>query len=382
MKAKKSKKKSPARSTKTKRIRYAAVGLGYISQSALLPSFKRARENSELTALVSSDPEKLKQLGKKYGVKNLYSYEQFDECLESGEIDAIYIATPNTLHAQFAIAALERGIHVLCEKPMAADEPSCRMMCEAAEKSGAKLMIAYRLHFEAANLDAMEIAASGKIGDLKLFHSVFSVPVKDPENIRLRKDLGGGPLYDIGIYCINAARYLFRSEPIEVFAMSASSDDAKFEDVDEMTCVTLRFPQDRLANFCTSFSAHHASAYELIGTKGKLRLEGAYDYAAPMKLITTIGEKTKTKNYPKRDQFGPELIYLSDCILKDRQPEPSGREGLADVRIIRKLLLSSSTKSPLPIEPVTQLVRPSPKQKITRRGVEEPQMIHANSPSG
>lgn len=374
-------KKSPKNSA-PKKIRYAAVGLGHITQTALLPSFKHARENSELTALVSSDPAKLKKLGRRYGVKRLAGYEDYERLLRSGEIDAVYIGTPNSTHTDFAVAALKRGVHVLCEKPMAVTEAACRQMIRAAERSDAKLMIAYRLHFEAANLEAMRIARSRELGELKIFNSVFGVPVKDVENIRLRGDLGGGPLYDIGIYCINAARYLFRAEPTEAFSMAASGDDERFQEVDESVAGVLRFPGDRLASFSASFGSSEASAYDLIGTKGRLRLEGAYDYAAPMTLSVTVGEKTRKKKFRKRDQFGPELLYFSDCVLRDRQPEPSGIEGLADVAIIRALLESQWKRAPVALEPVDAGPRPAIHQRITKPGIRPPKTVHVTSPSG
>src|SRR5262249_47736888 len=153
-----------------------------------------------------------------------YDYGEYDDCLDSGEIDAVYIALPNHLHAEYAIRAARAGIHVLCEKPMAVTERECVAMIDACERARVKLMIAYRLHFDPANLAAVEVASSGGLGELRLFDSVFCNEVTDERNIRLRRATGGGPLFDIGIYCINAARYLFRAEPVEVAAIAASRD--------------------------------------------------------------------------------------------------------------------------------------------------------------
>jgi glucose-fructose oxidoreductase len=191
-------------SVRGKKIRYAVVGLGYIAQNAVLPAFAHAR-NSELTALVSDNPTKLKKLSKKYCVPHTYSYEEYSECLESGEVDAVYIALPNHMHRAYTEAAARAGVHVLCEKPMAVTEEDCQAMIAAAEKNNIKLMIAYRLHFEEANLRAVELVQSGKLGEPRVFDSVFTMQVK-PGNVRLQKEKGGGTLYDIGIYCINAAR--------------------------------------------------------------------------------------------------------------------------------------------------------------------------------
>src|SRR5438270_383574 len=217
--------KKKRNSEKGKKVRYAVVGLGYIAQNAVLPAFAHAR-NSELTALVSDSPAKLKKLSKKYSVPHTYSYEEYSECLESGEVDAVYIALPNHMHRDYTEAAANAGVHVLCEKPMAVTEEDCQAMIAAAEKNKIKLMIAYRLHFEEANLKAVELVQSGKLGEPRIFDSIFTMQVK-PGNVRLRREKGGGTLYDIGIYCINAARYLFRAEAEEVFGTAENSCDPR-----------------------------------------------------------------------------------------------------------------------------------------------------------
>ncbi|HJY78498.1 MAG TPA: Gfo/Idh/MocA family oxidoreductase, partial [Burkholderiales bacterium] len=176
-----------------KQVRYAVVGLGHIAQVAVLPAFGNARRNSRLAALVSGDPVKLEELGAKYHVDQRYSYERYDEVLKSGEVDAVYIATPNSLHAEYAIRAAQAGLHVLVEKPMAVTEEQCERMAEAARAAGVKLMVAYRLHFERANLEAIEVARSGRIGEPRIFTSTFTMHVV-PGNIRLQHALGGGTL--------------------------------------------------------------------------------------------------------------------------------------------------------------------------------------------
>ncbi len=200
------------------------VGLGYIAQKAVLPAFEHAKKNSELAALVSNDPVKLREMGRKYRVNNLYSYDQYEDCLQSGQIDAVYIALPNNLHREYTERAAGRGIHVLCEKPMAVTAADCQSMIQSAKKHKVKLMVAYRLHFEEANLKVVETLKSGKIGEPRIFNSVFTMDVKKGD-IRLQKELGGGTLYDIGVYCINAARYLFQAEPESVFACSLRGPD-------------------------------------------------------------------------------------------------------------------------------------------------------------
>jgi predicted dehydrogenase len=363
------------------KIRYAVVGLGGIAQMAVLPAFKHA-ENSQLTALVSGDPTKQKELSARYRVRNVYSYEQYDNCLSSGEVDAVYLALPNQMHADFTIAAARAGVHVLCEKPMAVTEDECKAMIAAARDADVKLMIAYRLHFEEGNLEAIRIAQSGQIGDLRIFNSIFSQQVH-AGNVRLRESAAGGTLEDMGIYCINAARYLFREEPTEVFAFSPRGTDPRFKEVDEMTAALLRFPQDRLATFVCSFGADPVSNYTLVGTKGSLRVEPGYEYQTEVRHYLTVNERTKEQVFPKRDQFAPELIYFSNCIVNDKEPEPSGEEGLADVQVIRGLRKSAELNAPVKLPPIVRMTRPTPSLEIERPPVKKPpKLVHAKTASG
>jgi len=190
-------------------VRYAVVGLGHIAQVAVLPAFANAKRNSRVVALVSDDSAKLRALSDKYRIDGAYSYEEYDTCLE--QVDAVYIALPNSLHAEYTVRAAKAGVHVLCEKPMAVTAVECRRMIEACRVNGVKLMIAYRLHFEEINLKVVDLVRRGRIGTPKFFNSSFSMTVRR-NDIRTKKDMGGGTLYDIGVYCINAARYLFRAE--------------------------------------------------------------------------------------------------------------------------------------------------------------------------
>ena len=244
-------------------IRYGIVGLGHISQVAVLPAFAHAKRNSRVTSLVSDDPAKLRTLARKYRVEHTCGYDDFDSCLE--QVDAVYIALPNSMHAEYTIRAAEAGVHVLCEKPMAVTVDECEQMIDACRRNRVKLMIAYRLHFEEVNLKAIDLVRKGRIGEPRFFNSSFAMRVR-PNDIRTRRDMGGGTLYDIGVYCINAARYLFRAEPKEVMAISVNSGTSKLRDIDESTGALLRFDGERVAAFVTSFDAADVGAYRIVGT--------------------------------------------------------------------------------------------------------------------
>ena len=361
-----------------RRIRYAVVGLGHIAQVAVLPAFAHAKRNSTLVALVSDDETKRREIAKRYRLEHAYSYAEYERCLE--EVDAVYIALPNTMHAEYTIRAAKAGVHVLCEKPMAVTVKECQRMIAACTKQRVKLMIAYRLHFEEVNLKAIDFIQKGRIGEPKFFNSSFSLTVR-PGNIRTQAGLGGGTLYDIGVYCINAARYLFRSEPTEVIAMSVNSGARKLSEIDESTGALLRFKNDRLAAFVTSFNASDVASYRIVGTKGDIRVDPAYEYAEGLQYELTVNGKTTKKALGKRDQFAPELLYFSDCIISDRKPEPSGEEGMQDVRIVQALYQSAKTSRGVKIPSFEDHKKPSKGQTIRRPGIRKPRLVKAASGS-
>ncbi|HVW27153.1 MAG TPA: Gfo/Idh/MocA family oxidoreductase [Polyangiaceae bacterium] len=363
-----------------KKIRYAVIGLGNIAQVAVLPAFEHAAENSELAAIVSSNDRKRAELARRFHVEHAVAYEQFDRLVSEERIDAVYIALPNHLHAEWTVRAASAGLHVLCEKPMALDENECHTMIDAAREHDRLLMIAYRLHFEEANLKAMELIRTGEIGEPRFFSSVFSHQVR-PGDIRTEGEKGGGALFDMGVYCVNAARYLLSDEPSEAFAFMIGDHDERSRDVDETTAAVLRFPDGKIAQFTASQGTTSISSYRVSGTEGDILVEPAYEYTEPLRITLTRGDKKKEFEVEKRDQFAPELIYFSRCILERRTPEPSGEEGLADIRVIRALMRSASEGKAVRFEPSPKRKRPSPEQEMRERPVPKQETVDAPSPS-
>jgi glucose-fructose oxidoreductase len=367
------------------KIRYAVVGLGYISQVAMLPAFAGARKNSDLAALVSGDREKLEELGAKYGVPSRWSYDRYDELLGSGVIDAVYIGLPNTLHKDFAIRAAERSIHVLCDKPITVSAADGEALIEAARRGGARLMTAYRLHFEPANLAAIEAVRGGRIGAPRYMKAEFSMQVKE-DNIRTKRALGGGPVFDLGIYCINAARQIFGAEPLSVHAEAARPDDPRFREVEEMAAVTMRFPGERIAQFVASFGMHDFSQLQVWGAEGALKVEQAFEMVGEKRLfIERAGEaKPAKRRYGNRDQFAPLLIEFSDAINRARDPFPDGAEGVADIRVIEAIYRSIQNGAPAKVE---KGGAETGDELVRRRGNSvkphaEPALVSAAGPSG
>lgn len=364
-----------------KKFRYAVVGLGWIAQETILPSFKHMH-HSTLSALVTGDPEKARDLTEKYGVSQNVDYEGYDALLRSGDIDVVYITLPNNMHKDFTVRAAQAGIHVLCEKPMADNVAECEEMIHACERNGVKLMIAYRLHFEPANLNAVERVQLGELGEPRIFNSVLCQQTP-AGNIRLKREMGGGPLMDLGIYQINAARYLFREEPLQVTAVGANNGDPRFDEVHEMVSGILRFPRDRLATFTCSFGAASADSYRVIGTGGDLLLKPSFEYGEKPKMTLSVDGKEQEIIFHITDQFGGEIEYFSRCILEDKEPEPSGYEGLADIRIIQALLESMRVGHSVDLAPYTRNARPGETQKVEKAPVKyEKKLVHAQAASG
>jgi len=328
-----------------KKVRYAVVGTGWISQIAFMPGLAQTG-NSEITAIVSGSPANAAKLAEFYGIKNIYSYDRYDEMLKSGLVDAVYIALPNSMHADYAIRAAKAGIHALVEKPLAIDAAECEAMIRAADQAGVYLMTAYRLHTEPGTLEAIDIIRRGEIGEPRLFSSVFSFPV-GAGNHRLKAAHWGGPLQDIGVYCVNAVRHLFGSEPTEAIAAIASAPgDPRFAEVEEMVSATLRFPGGRLGQFLVSFGGDDLDQYRVIGTKGQIEVSPGYRFDRAIKLKLTRGGETVERTFPQYDQFSGQSAYFSDCILKGVRPEPDGGDGLADVVVMRAIEEAAKTGRP------------------------------------
>ncbi|PIK73274.1 glucose-fructose oxidoreductase, partial [Methylobacterium frigidaeris] len=306
--------------TSGKKVRYAFVALGDITQEAMLPGVAHTG-NSEVVAFVTGDSEKARGVGKQYGVTDTYGYEQFGELLASGNIDAIYLATPNWRHAEFAIPALKAGIHVLVEKPLEVSTEKCQEILEVAKTSSAKLMVAYRLHFEPATLATIDLISSGKLGELLTFTSTFTQMVS-PENHRAKNGVEAGPIFDMGPYPVNAARYVFGDEPTEIVsAVGVRHPEASLGDFDDTVAVTLRFPGNRIAQFTMSYWGNTLDTYSVVGTKGSVEVNPAYMYGKPLEHTVTLGEAKSHESFKNTDHFGSELRYFSDCILNDREPE-------------------------------------------------------------
>ncbi|MFC0336898.1 Predicted dehydrogenase [Kushneria avicenniae] len=362
------------------KVRYAVVGGGEISQSAFMPGIA-ASDHSEMMALVTGDSRKAEVLGERYNLK-VYGYDEYETLLNSGEIDAVYVATPNFRHRQDAVPALEAGIHVLLEKPMATSIEDCEAIIAAADRSGAKLMIAYRLHHEPGTLEMIQHLREGTIGAPRTFSSQLTQHI-NPKNHRALHGYWGGPVPDLGTYPINAVRHLFGAEPVEVSAMSESTSDRGYT-CDDSVAVGLRFPEGRLAQFFVSYAASGHNHLSVVGERGALFAKPSYMFGPTVSIdydLSVDGETTSHSPGPV-EQFGGQIDYFSHCILNDLAPEADGTEGLRDVRILEAIERALESGQSQSIEPLTYRERLQPDQVRRLTPVEPPEVVSVETISG
>lgn len=314
-------------------IRYAVVGAGWISQEAFMPAVA-ATGNSRMQAIVSGSPETARQLAAFHGVPEVLDYSDYDALIASDRIDAVYIALPNDLHADYTIRALRAGKHVMVEKPLATSIAESEAMVAAARQSGAFLMTAYRLHNEPATHAMLDAVRSGKIGEALYFAATFGFQTQ-LGNHRLKAGHWGGALPDVGIYCLNAARHVFAAEPIAVQAMSSRPpNDLRFTEVDASLAVTLKFPGERLAHFFCSFGSALSETIRVVGCRGELILDPAFRFESALQMRLHQGEDETIHRYPQVDHFAGQIAYFSDCIVGNTAPEADGEEGVSDMRAL------------------------------------------------
>jgi glucose-fructose oxidoreductase len=319
-----------------RRIGFALVGLGNLAINQLMPAFARA-QTAKLTGLVSGRPEKAKHLAQLYGVdpKNIYSYDSYDRIADNPAIDVVYVVLPNSMHPEYTIRALKAGKHVLCEKPMANTPQECEQMIAAAKAAGRKLMIGYRLRYEPFNQALIKYAQdTAEAGPTRVILADAGFNIGDPKQWRLRRAMaGGGSLMDIGIYALNAARYLTGEEPVAVSAMMHSTpNDPRFVEVEENITFQLRFPSGILANCASSYGVG-LNRYRVNKPRGSAELEPALSYTG-LGMRVFRGGAVEERVLPQRDQFALEMDHLARAVLDNTEPLTPGEEGLKDLRVM------------------------------------------------
>ncbi|HEX8447446.1 MAG TPA: Gfo/Idh/MocA family oxidoreductase [Sphingomonas sp.] len=326
-----------------RKLGYAIVGLGGYATRQIMPQFRDC-DHSRLVALVSGTPGKLTRYAAEYDIpaSNLYSYATFDRIRDNPSIDIVYIVLPNSMHAEYSIRAAQAGKHVLCEKPMAVSVAECEAMIAASRKANRKLMIGYRSRFEPYNQLAIQLARGGHVGPTRIITAEHGFNAQ-PGQWRLDRAMsGGGSLMDIGIYSLNAVRYLSGEEPVSVTAVeSTDRRDPRFRTVEDRIDFMLRFPSGIVANCVSSYSSNH-NAYRVNGTDGFIAMEPATPYEGQRMMIRKDGVTApRVLPKPPKTQFVGQLDHLAICVMTDQQPIVAGEEGLADLHVMEAIYRSA-----------------------------------------
>jgi predicted dehydrogenase len=327
-----------------RKVGYAIVGLGGYGLGIIAPQFRNC-QHSRLVALVSGDAAKAKRVAAEYGVpeRNIYNYQNYDSIRDNPDIDVVYVCLPVSMHAEYTIRAAKAGKHVLCEKPMAVSSAECEAMIAACRKAGKKLMIGYRCHFEPNNREAIRRARAGEIGKLRYFRSEHGFVMGNPSAWRLKRAMsGGGSLMDIGIYALNAARYMTGEEPVAVYATERTDrSDPRFREVEDMIEFELEFPSGVLASCMSMYSANRNQIL-LMGDKGRIELEPATSYRGiRLRAGSGFGEDINPPPGPGATMWAGQLDHMAQCVMQDREPIVAGEEGLRDLRIIEAVYQSA-----------------------------------------
>ncbi len=316
------------------KLGFAIVGLGSLAINQILPAFAHCR-HARVTALVSGDAAKAKTLATAYGVpaSGLYSYDSYDRLGDNPDVDIVYVVLPNSMHPEYTVRAHRAGKHVLCEKPMANTPQDCETMIAAAGAAGKKLMIGYRLRYEPYNMAMIDMVRKAEFGKTKVILCEAGFSIGDPKQWRLNKTLaGGGSLMDIGIYALNAARYLSGEEPTAVNAFSYTTPgDPRFSaGVEETINFQLRFPSGILAN-CVSSYGVGLNRFRVHAEKAAFQLEPALSYS-DLRMQVIRGGVVELRSLPERNQFALEMDHMAECVKGNTEPRTPGEEGLRDLR--------------------------------------------------
>ena len=336
-----------------RKVGYCVIGLGTIADHFMRGV--QSSPTSKITGLVSGHRDKADRIAKQYGVptSSIYSYEDMDKFRDNKAIDAVYVALPNSMHAEYTIRSAKAGKHVLCEKPMSTTVKEAEDMIAACKAANVKLMIAYRCHYEPVHLKAVKLIRDGALGKLQTLNGAFGFNAA-PGAWRLNKALaGGGSLFDVGIYVLNASRYLTGEEPAKFTAVTSTLDqDGRFSTVEENVSWTTKFPSGAVATGSCTYGTQMPGYIKAFASNGWLTMEPAFNYdgtrlraryssgvkgAPDVEIDETNSEKDPT-------QFTREADHFSDCVLHDKRPKSSGEEGLRDMKYIYDIYAAAGVK--------------------------------------
>ena len=335
--------KVPSLDPQSRRLGVAVVGLGRLALTQILPGFAQAR-HVRVTALVSGERDKARVIAAQYGVpeKSIYDYTNFDALRNSPDVDVVYIVLPNALHMEYTVRAAQAGKHVLCEKPMATSSADAQRMVEACRAAGRKLMIAYRCQYLPEYRELVRFAREKIFGEVRLIEASNGQDNASNGQWRLNRAMaGGGSLPDVGLYCLNAARFITGEEPVEISArITRPKDDARFREVEDVCAFTLGFPSGVVASCTSGYSYHENRFLRLMATQASVGLDPAFSYDNLTMQINRrqgMSNGLEQRRWSPKNQFALEMDAFAEAIRGDRVPLTPGEEGLADMRLIEAI---------------------------------------------
>jgi predicted dehydrogenase len=315
-----------------RKLGFALAGLGSLSTHQIAPALQKTKF-CKLTGIITGTPAKAERWKAQYNLpdKNIYHYDTMEKMADNPDIDVVYVVTPNGLHAEHTIKAAKASKHVLCEKPMETSVGKCQQKIDACKKAGKQLAIGYRLHFDPPNLECVRLAREKTFGAVRLIEAGYGFPIGDPTQWRLNKELaGGGPLMDVGIYALQATRYLTGEKPVQVSALTTVTDPVKFKEVEESVIWQAKFPSGVLAHCSATYKVPGTNFFRAHADRGWFELNPAYSYSG----IHGRRSDGQTIQFPDIDQFAAEMDDFAQCILENRPTKVPGEEGLRDEKIM------------------------------------------------
>jgi predicted dehydrogenase len=316
-----------------KPLRVAIMGLG--SYGTRVAKAMKDCKRAKLVGVISGTPSKIEAWQKEYGIpaQNCYNYETYHQIKDNPDIDAVYVITPNGLHMAHTLGVAKAGKHVICEKPMAVNAKDGKTMVDACKAAGVKLLIGYRMHFEAKTQEVVKMRMNGDFGKVLFFQGLSGFIIGDPTQWRLNYELsGGGAMMDIGIYSINGARYMIGEEPIWVTAQETKNNPEKFkEGIDETIQFQFGFPGGAVASCLSTYSMNNLDKFFLNGLNGFAEMQPSTGYG-PIEGRTHKGPLTN----PHITHQTTQMDEMAAIILDGKKPliPVDGEEGLRDMVIV------------------------------------------------
>jgi predicted dehydrogenase len=324
-----------------RKLGFALVGLGNLSTHQIAPALQKTKF-CRLAGIVTGTPAKAEKWSAQYNIpaKNIYNYDTMEQMADNPDIDVVYVVTPNALHAEHTLKAAKAGKHVLCEKPMEVSSEKCQQMIDACKKAGRQLAIGYRLHFEPNNLECVRLAREKVFGGVQMIQADFGFHAGDPKQWRLNRALaGGGPLMDVGIYALQATRYITGEEPTLVTAVATTNDHEKFKDIEETIAWQMKFPGGVIASCNSTYGFNGLARYKALAENGWFELSPAYGYGG----IQGKRSDGALINLESGDQFAVEMDNFAHCILNNQPTTVPGEEGLRDIKIMMAIYEAART---------------------------------------